>query len=359
MNSQKKKVNLLTTVSFSSCFFAIALAITPSILPAQAQDDNQEIKESEEQRLKVMQARTADINSLLKKGVDLYKRQQIDEAINIFKQVIRLDPQNASAYFSMGIALEAKKDLPNASDYYEIAHEIDPGNQEYQKAILSLREKEEKQVEIRQEKAKQQNLTAKAAEAYKTGHYDEALSLYQSLEKEHPHIAFVKYNIGSIYLIQRKPDEALDYYKQAHKLDPKNEQYNNSFTRLKQNIKQIRLTANAANNANVRKSSKNTPIIDKNMEKEKERTDKAAMKNIIEYFGMKVKTSETGVLIHAILTHSRAANVGLQPGDIIQVIDGQKIRHPEQLKKVLQSKPIGQRFQLIVIRGNRIGHILF
>jgi tetratricopeptide (TPR) repeat protein len=324
----------------------------------QTNDSGQSDSETsnEEQKLKVMAARNNEINSLLAQAISLYKHKQFEQAIDLFNQVIRLDPQNASAHFSLGITLEANHDLTGAADHYAIAHEIDPGNNEYQRAVLGMKSKEEKEKETNLDQQKQKALAAQASDAFKRRQYEQALSLYQTLEKENPHLAFAKYNIGTIYLILKKPDDALNYYKEAHKLDPENKQYAESLEKLKQNIKQIE-DEKKAEKLSPEKTSTNNNNGSKN--KNERLTNESALKNILSYCGLRVKSGKDGVLIEATLSGSRAAQVGLQPGDIIKVIDGQPIKKANQLEKTLRSKPLGQRFQLLVLRRGQTGVILF
>jgi S1-C subfamily serine protease len=93
--------------------------------------------------------------------------------------------------------------------------------------------------------------------------------------------------------------------------------------------------------------------------KDKHSKNKTAKQNYITSCGLRVKSSKQGVIIEAILTGSRANQVGLQPGDIIEVIDGRTIKKEKELEEMLQSKPFGQRFQLLVVRRGQTGQILF
>jgi tetratricopeptide (TPR) repeat protein len=345
---KKRKIGLLrVSLPLLSLFVCNFLALPDKSF---SQTNNRSITDenTEDEKLNVMAARDKEINSLLNKAVDLYKHQQSNKAIDLFNQVLRLDPQNASAHFSLGIALEANKDYIGAANHYATAHEIDPANNEYQRAVLNLNNKLEKQRQAQVDEAKQQALAAQARSAFKSGQYEESLSLYKSLEKENPHLAFAKYNIGTIYLILKKPEEALSYYKEAHKLEPKNVQYIESLDKLKDNIKQVQDTKKSQKSGSKKSANSSQQL-----------TSETAKQNILAYCGLRVKSSKNGVLIDAILSGSRAAQVGLQPGDIITVIDGQAIKKTNQLEKALQNKPLGQRFQLLVTRRGQTGQILF
>ncbi len=232
----KRKVNFLRTVLNLISLLPFIFIGSAALSQSEHSDTD---SSSEEQKLKVMAARNNEINALLAKAVSLYKHKEFEQTVTVLNQVIRLDPQNAPAHFSLGITLEAMHDWSGAAEHYATAHEIDPGNNEYQQALLSLKDKSEKGREKELEKQKQSAMSAEASEAFKQQRYEEALSLYQSLEKESPKLAFVKYNIGTIYIIFKKPNDALNYYKEAHKLEPGNKQYADSLEKLEQSIKQI------------------------------------------------------------------------------------------------------------------------
>jgi len=334
-NEQKRYINSLTNENISLNLICQNNYQT---------DDNYD---SEEQKLKAKAARDSQINSLLSDAISLYKQKKFNDAIDLFNQVIRLDPENAAAHFSLGIALHANKDVAGAANQYQIAHDLEPNNNEYQQAALNAKKKLDDQNRVQFEESKKQLLTTQAAEAFKQGQYDQALSLYQELEKQQPHLAFAKYNIGTIYLIQKKPDDALSYYKEAHKLEPDNKQYEESLQKLKLSIKE------------AEEAKKQQELVDSKSNKSKGAKNKKVKQNYIAYCGLRVKSSKEGVFVEAILTGSRAGQAGLHPGDVIKVIDGRPIKKEAQLEEMLESKPFGQKFQLLVVRGNQTGQILF
>lgn len=313
-------------------------------LPSNNAEPDQE-DAAERERLKAMAARDYQINTLLGKAVALYRQKHLKEAIAIFNQVIRLDSQNASAHFSLGIALEASGDFIGAADQYQQASDIEPENKDYQLALRGLRDKSDQQNKDKMADYKVQLLTSQAGDAFKQGQYQQSLALNKKLDALNPNQALVKYNIGTIYLMLKKPKEALPYYKAAHKLDPTNTQYSDYLQKLEltlENGKQNEKAAKANNNS--------APQPPKNLSGEKW---------LQANFGFKVKSSKEGVKVKEISSGSRAAQVGLQSGDIIKVIDGLTINQVQQVEAMLNSKPVGQRFQFIVVRNRQVGQLLF
>jgi len=88
-----------------------------------------------------LQARDEEINKLLAEAVKFWKKKNAEDATAKFNQVVRLDPQNAEAYFSLGVIAEAKGKLKEASDLYYKAHDINPDRMDYKDAIQTLNEK--------------------------------------------------------------------------------------------------------------------------------------------------------------------------------------------------------------------------
>ena len=68
------------------------------------------------------------IINLYEKGNDLLINKKFDEAIEVFKNIIKLDPNYADAYYKIGIAYVMKKDLKSAKEYLKKALKLDPEN---------------------------------------------------------------------------------------------------------------------------------------------------------------------------------------------------------------------------------------
>ena len=283
-----------------------------------------------------MAARANQVNSLLSQAVALYRQKQFKEAIDLFEQVIRLDPQNASAHFSLGIALEADGNSTQAASEYNQAAAIDPDNKDYQQATEHLKNKQEKETKIKAEDSKWQLLASQAAEALKNGQFDQALAIYTQLVEKDPRQSLYQYNLGTVYLMLKNPDDALPHYKSAHKLDPTNTVYEQSLLKLEESLKEVKET------------------------KEKTAKQNSPKKlDLYANFGLEVGSSRLGVMVKKLKPAWRAAQAGLYPGDIIKTVDGVTIDSVPQLETSLANKPIGQRFQMAIIRRGMACQLLF
>lgn len=62
--------------------------------------------------------------SHFRRGIDFWKSKQLDKAIRHFKEVVRLDHENAHAYWNLGLIYEEKKDDLQAIDNMKKAETI-------------------------------------------------------------------------------------------------------------------------------------------------------------------------------------------------------------------------------------------
>lgn len=67
----------------------------------------------------------------------------------------------------------------------------------------------------------------------------------------------------------------------------------------------------------------------------------------------KIDVKETGVIVNSFIKESKARDHGLQEGDIINAVDGQKAENAEALSKYLSSKKVGDTVKLEGTRGGK------
>jgi len=182
-------------------------------------------------------ARDLEIRTLMKDAIKLSKRKEMDGAVDKFNQVIRLDPQNAEAFFSLGVIYESKGQLDQALTAYHQAHDVNPDRLDYKEAITALEQKGAQKQEGSAKQAENNQRAKEAADAFKRKEFMSALEMYKRLETDFPKNAPYKYNIGTIYLMMQNPVQALEYYEMARKLNPKEERYVTAANKLKDNLK--------------------------------------------------------------------------------------------------------------------------
>ena len=60
-------------------------------------------------------------------ATNLETRGLYEEAIAVFEKIIALDPEDADAYYELGLAYLAKRQKAKAMDVYNVLQKLDPG----------------------------------------------------------------------------------------------------------------------------------------------------------------------------------------------------------------------------------------
>ncbi len=184
--------------------------------------------------------------SMLHDALKLYSQGDAQAAKAAFERVLVIDPKNADAYFNLGAIAEGQGDLHTALDEYQRASYSSPDDSEIRSAITSVQGKLTSS-QAKNGRAKQnepddkqwQSLKEKvdrAAVAYKTGKYDQAIELLQSVEKETPDRADVLYALSQAYKAKGRLVEAQTALNQALTIDPGNQTYQQALANLNRQI---------------------------------------------------------------------------------------------------------------------------
>jgi len=81
---------------------------------------------------------------LLDKGVEYLDNAQINNAIEAFQEVIRLDPAKPEGYFGIAMVHEKRKEWTKALEAYEKILEIDPNDTTVKESIKFIRKQQKK-----------------------------------------------------------------------------------------------------------------------------------------------------------------------------------------------------------------------
>lgn len=344
--------------------------------PPQATQQNQNEFEAEDAiekaRLQVQAAKEAELQRLLGEGVQLWRNRRAHEATEKFEQVIRLDPNNAEAHFSMGIIYEASGNFAEALSSYQRASASRPDNKDYKNAISDVEKKARSKEKNDGLSGELKMMAEDAAAAFRRGEYMSALDLYKQFEARTPPQANIKYNIGTIYLMMKNYQMALEYYKQAKKLKPSEPKYLQAVQQLESNMKkdtverkQAQKESQAAYEEQERRrmqaQNRNMPNVNPGANKFAQLgTQPSAQKGqeFMNSVGLIGKSGRDGVVIVAVGIASRATRAGILQGDVIKAVDGMVIKSTGDLNSAIESKG-GQQIQLTVQRGNQLGLVRF
>lgn len=348
--------------------------------------------EERRQRLRAMAARDAEVNSLLAEGVTLFKNKRGNEAMTKFQQVIRLAPDNAEAYYSLGIGYEAQRNFAEACNSYQKAIELNPNKNEYRDALAVA----QKKGAANQGKSELKQLAQDAADAYKRQEYFSAVDLYKQLDAKAPNQPLVKYNIGTIYMAMKNPVQALEYFQQAASLDPQKPAYQQAVMQLSASLGQEQMARRQAENAMAaqqglgqqgmgqqnfapqRQQSQWTqpgqiqspmqqPMQSPMQQPMQNQAPSQAQNNLGKRgdnappsaaFGLLVRNTKGGAEISSVGLASRASKKGLLRGDIIKAVDGNVIESSNQLQQMLMQKGPCDQVQLLIQRGQKLGQVV-
>jgi len=135
-----------------------------------------------------------DAGSVLRQALQAHADGNLDQAADLYKQVLVLDPQNKFAYYNLGLIHQTEGRLGAAAENYGFAISIDP---EFGPALFNL-------------------ATVKTA----LGETDAAADLYRQVLKINPDNAAAHLNLGFLLVDSGKRKEGKAELATAVQLDP-------------------------------------------------------------------------------------------------------------------------------------------
>ena len=148
-------------------------------------------------------------------GVELYKRDRDQEAVEAFKKAVELDPHAADAYRRLGLAYAATAQKKEAQQSFEKAAEL------FGKRV--------------REDAKDAEALYNLADAYaKIGEYEKSADAYRRAVKLREPDAPGYYDMGLVYNKLAKYPEAVRAFEKAVELDPNDYQSREALDRARE-----------------------------------------------------------------------------------------------------------------------------
>lgn len=196
-----------------------------------------------------------NVKSMLQDAIRLSAAGRANEAESAFKRVLELDDKNIDAHFSLGVMAEAKGDLSLALSHYKAAASFSPSDSELKDAIASvqnkLREKiaagraraaEEQQAyaDARQTQQRDQfrKIISEASSAYKSGNFDRAIELLQTIAPQVPHDGDLQYALGQAYRGKGDLQQARTAFRHALAINPQSQLYRRALDEVDERITQ-------------------------------------------------------------------------------------------------------------------------
>lgn len=180
------------------------------------------------------------VKSLLAQALSAHSRGDVLSAERILQKALAQDFRNPDVNYNLGTIYEQKGQPETALKYYRNAMSISPDDPEYKEAVSTLQKQiaanqgSRQPAEYTPQKAppldayrKQQlkTLADQAANDYKQGHFDEAITKLDQILAQEPLDANVQFALGQAWRGKGQSYQALRHLRAANTLDPKNELY--------------------------------------------------------------------------------------------------------------------------------------
>lgn len=179
---------------------------------------------------------------LLRQGIEAYSQGRKADASRLFGQVLRKDPANPDANYSLGAILEESGDFKGAQYYYQKALTSSPNDSEIRAALEAIQNKVKEQSrqtqnQVAAEQAmRQKALADNAAQAFKAKNYDQAIQLLNQLAQEKQNDATVQFGLAQAWKGKNDYNQARFHLTKAVQLDPNNQLYRGNLAQVEQKI---------------------------------------------------------------------------------------------------------------------------
>jgi len=170
----------------------------------------------------------------------LQEAGRVDEAVEEFSTVLRLNPSSAKAHVNLAALLTGKGKLQEAQTHFEEALRIEPNNAEFRSGYAYLLEKLGRDEQAATECEAAVRLEPKSAPAWysysafleKHGKLKEAIAQYRRAVQVDPRFVDAHIDLGSALFVTGDLPEAKAHYLEASKLEPKLAQPHNYLGRV-------------------------------------------------------------------------------------------------------------------------------
>jgi len=182
------------------------------------------------------------ITSLFDQAIQYIDQNQINQALQCYEQIVRIQPDHATAYNNMGVLFNKLEQYQNAERCFDRATCIDSsyanawfnwGNtlkalEKFEMAI----EKYKKAISCRQSFAEAYNNMGECLG--KCQELEQSFSAFQKAVAIHPNLVGTYFNLGNLFYSKYQYEQALEYYKHCINIQPdyQDGHYHLSFTLL-------------------------------------------------------------------------------------------------------------------------------
>ncbi len=177
-----------------------------------------------------------DLHRLYREAIILNNTGKYIDAMEVKKQLIEMEPENARYHYSLGVTLHEMKRYEEALEAEKKALELAPENARYYNSLGVTLHEMKRYEEALEEKKKALELEPENAEYYDSlgvtlhgmKRYEEALEAGKKALELDPENARYYDNLGATLHEMKRYEEALEATEKALELDPENARYYNS-----------------------------------------------------------------------------------------------------------------------------------
>jgi len=143
-----------------------------------------------------------DIDRSIKLAYEFQNQGKLDQAESIYKEILKVQPDNTTIYYNLGIICQDQQRSDEAVFYYKETLKINPNLADAYFNIAGI--------------------------LYSKGLFDDAISNYQRALELDPASADICNNLGSVFKAKGQHKEAITYFQRALRADPNYDKaYNN------------------------------------------------------------------------------------------------------------------------------------
>lgn len=158
----------------------------------------------------------------IKQGIDLYKKCKYPDAESALREVVRAEPDNASAQRYLGLSLVELNKLDEAAAVLNRARELEPGAESNAAmARLYIGQKEfDKAQEALQDAGGDDVDYTRGLLSFHKKEYEDAARYLESFSERNPEHSYVHYYAGMAYNGLNRKDKMLSHFEMFLRLNP-------------------------------------------------------------------------------------------------------------------------------------------
>lgn len=169
-----------------------------------------------------------EAQQLLKEGNELYKNDQDEQAVEVYRRAIELDPNNGEIYFRIGLAYMATGKKEDAENSFKKSVEV------YEKYLRTNQKDAQAYYIMGQALVRVGNFQEDRAKAPKS--YQEAVTALKKAVALEPENADMYYELGVAYNRLFQYQEAVKAFEKATELDPDNYRASDALDKAKEDL---------------------------------------------------------------------------------------------------------------------------